>query len=185
MKFYTGLLLALILTGCAMSPQSVFVAPRVMAPAGANLGGAVSITAYDERTSPVIGSRGGVYADSSQLRAGNNLALAVKGAADQALSVMGVDISRTDANPFQIYIDKLTYIVPEGSYVTEVTLEADIRIRVRNSQGDWYDGRYGSDLQRRVLKAPSDEENERLINEVLGMVLQRMVDDQGLQRFLQ
>ena len=185
MKLYTGLLLALILTGCAMSPQSVFVAPRVLAPAGENLNSSVSVTAYDERTSPVIGSRGGVYAESSQLRAGNNLALAVKGAAEQVLSGMGVDISRTDANPFQIYIDKLTYTVPEGSYVTQVTLEADIRVRVRNSQGDWYDGRYSSDLQRRVLKAPSDAENERLINEVLGMVLQRMVDDRGLQLFLQ
>ncbi len=108
----------------------------------------------------------------------------MKAATEQALNTLGVSIKRTDAEPFQVYIDKLTYKVPEGSYVTEVELVADIRVRVRNTAGEWYEGRYSSDLKRRVLKAPSDEDNEKLVNEVLGLVLQRMVEDRALQRFI-
>ena len=154
-------------------------------PSNTSLFGDLAVTAYDERLTPILGSRGGVYAESNQLVIGNDLALAVKAATEQALNTLGVNIRRSDAEPFQVYIDKLTYKVPEGSYVTEVELEADIRVRARNATGEWYDGRYSSDLKRRVLKAPSDEENEKLVNEVLGLVLQRMVEDRALQHFIQ
>ena len=66
----TGLVIMLALGGCAMSPQSVQINPSVVVSESARnaLSSSVSVTVFDERLTPVIGHRGGVY-DSNEITA--------------------------------------------------------------------------------------------------------------------
>lgn len=175
----------LTLAGCAMSPQAVQVNPSVSVAESArnSLNASVSVTVFDERLTPVIGYRGGVY-DSSVITARDNLPLALRSSVERGLREMGMSASSSsEAAQFQVYLDSLEYTVPEGSYVTKVEVKAKVRVVVLQS-GRRFEGSYSSDISERVAKAPSDSKNEELINGVLSDVLERLFADSKLQEFL-
>ncbi len=179
------ILLTALLTGCALSPQQVGVTPDItLAQNAPNVRGSVSVNVIDERNSQVVGSRGGAYAKSSNLTLAPDFSDAIKVAAEKNLKQMGLEID--DQNPlitFNIYVDELNYRVPEGSYVTEVNLDAILRSEVQQG-GKRFQGRYQAQSHHTVVKAPSEEKNEELINDVLNSALNRLFHDQALLKFL-
>ncbi|AMO57793.1 hypothetical protein GZ77_13110 [Endozoicomonas montiporae] len=180
-----GLVAMLALGGCAMSPQSIQVNPSVTVAESVrnSLSSSVSVTVFDERLTPVIGFRGGVY-DSNEITARDNLPLALRSAVERGLREMGVSVVTSGEAPqFQVYLDSLEYRVPEGSYVTSVEVQTRIRVAVLH-KGKRFEGSYSADISERVPKAPSDKKNEQLVNQVLSDVLERLFADQKLQSFM-
>ena len=175
----------LMLGGCATSPQSVQVNPVVSVSESTKntLDSNVSVTVFDERTTAVIGLRGGVY-DTNEITAKGDLPLALRAAIEKGLREMGATISASSDDPqFHVYLDTLEYTVPKGSYVTQVDVKTSMRVVVSHNNRQ-FTGNYGSELTERVAKAPSDKKNEELINQVLGDVLERVFADKGLQGFV-
>ena len=180
-----GLGVLLTLGGCAMSPQAVKVNPSVTVAESVRdtLSSRVSVTVFDERLTPVIGHRGGVY-DTNVITARDNLPLALRSAVERGLREMGASVvTSVKAPQFQVYLDSLEYTVPEGSYVTQVQVNARIRVAVMHA-GKRFEGSYSADISERVPKAPSDKKNEELLNQVLSDVLERLFADQKLQGFV-
>lgn len=185
-KFAPGLMMAvLLLGGCAMSPQLVEVNPRVALGAQQEkLSGRVNVTVYDDRTSRSLGSRGGVYSDTNRISTTDNFPLSVRSAVELALRQAGMVITdAAEAPQFQVYVDTLSYRVPEGGYVNQVDLKAAVRVVVKNG-AHRFNGRYSSDYTQKQMTLPSDEKNEELINKVLSDALSKAFYDQELARFL-
>ncbi len=186
-KVLGGFLLVVtsLLAGCALSPQSIVLAPKVTVPAGVvALSGPITVTGYDERVVPWVGTRGGVYGGSNRINIGNNVQSAVKTAVEHALVEMGMTPGSTAKAPqFQVYVDQLKYQVPDSNYITKVDLKATVRVVVR-ANGKSYQGSYSAQEARRVFKAPSDEDNQEMVNDVLGDAIERAFEDPGLMRFM-
>ncbi|MGI9283293.1 MAG: YajG family lipoprotein [Endozoicomonas sp.] len=173
------------LGGCALSPQEVDVNPRVAVEKPVEqLQGTVSVTVYDERLSRSLGSRGGVYYSTNAITTNDRLTLAIRSAVELGLREMGLRVTESEeVSQFQVYLDDLEYLVPDGSYITQVDLKAKVRVRVMK-EGQRFEGVYSSEITERVPKAPSDEKNEELIDKVLSDVLSRALADPSLTGFL-
>lgn len=185
LKGLTALVFAGFLGGCALSPQNVTIAPEVqLASDPVKLDGPVTVTAFDERVTPWIGTRGGVYKESNRIGIANSLQDAVKLAVEKSLLEQGMQPgSSAEAPQFQVYVDTLEYTVPASNYITKVDLKASIRVTVR-AGSKFYQGSYSAADSQRVMKAPSDESNAQMINDILGKAIARAFEDPGLMRFM-
>ncbi|RRJ83696.1 YajG family lipoprotein [Aestuariirhabdus litorea] len=179
------LLMSLLMAGCALSPQQVALSPKIDLPSGAPYArGSVSVTLFDERSNKVIGTRGGAYAKSSTLTLKDDFPRTLAREVERTLQSMGFEVD--DQNPlirFNLYLDRLSYQVPEGTYVSQVDLSAAVRAELlRGNQR--FQGRYEAQSQNRVVSAPDEEKNSALINEVVNTALNRLFSDRSLLDFL-
>ena len=180
-----ALFLLAVLGGCVLSPQNIMVAPNVELPENrVALNGPVTVTVYDERVSPWLGSRGGVYSHSNRIGISNNIQDAVRSAVEKALKNAGMQPGNAADSPqFQVYIDSLEYHVPDSSYITQVNLRASVRVVVQ-AGSKRYQGSYSADENRRVFRAPSDVDNEAMVNDILSKAIERAFEDPDLMRFM-
>ena len=184
-KLFGGLVLAsLMLGGCAMSPQQLAINPDITVQVSEPVSnGEMGLTVYDERPSAVLGSRGGVYSETSMISTGADFTTTIRTATEQALQKMGLDVSMSeDAPQFQLYIDRLTYELLD-SYLHNVEIKASAHV-VATHAGQRFTGRYSSDLNQKLATAPSNKKNDELVNQVVNDMLSRMLKDEALQAFL-
>ena len=149
-----ALVLASGLSGCALSPQNIDLDPVVdMASPTVGLDGPVTVTVYDERLTPWLGNRGGIYGSTNRIGIANNLQESVANAVEKALWDQGMVPGNSSSAPqFQVYIDSLSYKVPEGNYVTQVDLKASLRLTVL-AGGNNYQGSYSASESHKVVKS--------------------------------
>lgn len=199
-NFFCGLLLASVfLGGCAKSPQQVVIAPTISVESGELLPGKktnnkIALTVYDERPSSVMGSRGGVYGETSLVSTGEDFTRNIRAAAEQALQEMGLTVSSSESASepsnstsktvpqFQLYIDRFSYDVLD-SYFQDIEIKAAAHVVVTRG-GQRFTGRYNSDLNQRLMTAPSNDKNDEMVNQVLDDVLARVFNDDALKVFL-
>ena len=181
--------LALLLVGCAPSPQQLNVTPSVTATLSAVARQQpVVVTVRDTRSSPVLGTRGGLYPDTSNLtinpQALNHIRQQVEGALRQ-LGFSVVPDGTPNANSLVISLSELSYISPrEGVYVTQADIGATFTAEVR-SLNERYNGRYSASAQHRFGYAPNQAPNTRLVSEVMSDALSRIFRDPEIIRLLQ
>ncbi|MCL6415201.1 YajG family lipoprotein [Aestuariirhabdus sp. Z084] len=185
MRLSILILLSLLAGGCALSPQQVNLNPEITpAKEAPYLRGSVAVTVFDGRNNKVLGSRGGAYANSSKLTLANDFNESISREAERVLQSFGLEID--NQNPlltFNIFLEELNYRVPDGSYVTQVDLDAGLRVEIIKGNRT-YRGQYQAQSQHRVVSAPDEEKNEMLINEVVNSALSRMLSDRSLLDFL-
>lgn len=184
-KLFGGLVFtSLLLGGCAMSPQQVAVAPDIAVEVSEPVTAAgIGLRVYDERPSAVLGSLGGVYSETSMISTGPDFTDNIRFAAKQALQKSGLNIDAgEDAPQFQLYIDRLTYEVLD-SYLQDIKITAAAHVVITHG-GQQFTGRYSSDLNQRLVKAPSSKKNDEMVNQVLNDVLARAFNDESLRGFL-
>ena len=168
---------------CALSPQTVHVDPQLAAtaPAQTSAGIRISLSVADTRTTQIIGYRGGVY-DTASLTAErgleDNIRKAVTGAY-QAAGFTVLDAGQAGDVRLRVELTELQYAVEGGNFVRGVSLAAAVRA-VSESDARTLTANYRETLQKDLLKAPTAQDNERLINEVLAKALNRLVADQRL-----
>ncbi len=90
--------LSVLVAGCAVSPQTITIAPQT------NLSGpfygqgrTLTIEVEDRRASSVLGSRGGVYESSSVITIANDINAALRLAAQSSAAQLGFDGSSSAA----------------------------------------------------------------------------------------
>ena len=184
-KLLGGVLFSsLLLGGCAMSPQQVAVTPQIAVEVTEPVAtGKVGLTVYDERPSSVLGSRGGVYGETSMISTSGDFIPNIRAATEEALQQMGLEVSSAENAPrFQLYIDRFTYEVLD-SYFQDIEIKAAAHVVVtRGSQR--FTGRYSSDLNQRLMTPPSGKRNDEMVNQVLDDMLARVFSDESLKAFL-
>ncbi|MBV2134430.1 YajG family lipoprotein [Pseudomonas sp. MAP12] len=179
---------SLTLVGCAHSPQQLTVQPMVtaqLAPVGQ--GQPVVVRVVDGRPSPVLGTRGGLYPETSAISVSSqSLVPRLQGQAEAAVRLLGFTPTPNAYNAPQLTltVTDMKYVSPkDGSYVTEANISASIRADVQNSVRR-YSGRYGSSLNQRFGMAPNQQTNSKLVSDVLSDALTRVFKDPTIGQLL-
>ncbi|WP_165674636.1 YajG family lipoprotein [Metapseudomonas otitidis] len=185
-----GLLAALSLTlvGCALSPQQLSPQPKLTGPlTPVGQGQPVVVRVADGRPSPVLGTRGGLYADTSNVTVqGQDILPRLQAEAEAAVRLLGFTPSPNAYNAPQLTLTlaELKYQSPkEGLYVTEADISATFRVDVQNATRR-YSGRYGASLNQRFGTAPNQETNTKLVSNVLSDALTRAFKDPTIGQLL-
>jgi uncharacterized lipoprotein len=172
----TGLTLA----GCAHSPQQLSPQPKLnaqLAPVGH--GQPVVVRVVDGRPGPTLGTRGGMYPETSSISvSSNDIVPKLQAQAEAAVRLLGfTPTSGGNAPQLTVTLADLKYQSPkEGLYVTEATISSTFRAEVRNN-GRSYSGRYAASLDQRFGMAPNQETNTKLVGDVLSDALTRVFQD--------
>lgn len=180
--------LGVALVGCAHSPQQLRPQPKLTsALVAVGQGQPVVVRVVDGRQSPVLGTRGGLYPETSAISVqGQDVLPRLQAEAEAAVRLLGFTPSANAYNAPQLTLTlaDLKYQSPkEGSYVTEADISASIRADVQNSARR-YSGRYGASLNQRFGMAPNQETNTKLVSDVLSDALTRAFKDPTIGQML-
>jgi len=176
------ILYGLILGGCALSPQTVNINPAInVAPASnQRINKAVSITVNDARGDNVIGTRGGVYADTAHIYAHPNMTASLKTILSNSFRELGYNVAdNSDGASLTIDIAELKYTASGETTIRAVETIAAVNATCRSGNLVMNNSYRVTDKQD-ILKAPSGTRNQELINSTLASALQRMFNDQKL-----
>ncbi|MBB1520188.1 YajG family lipoprotein [Aquipseudomonas guryensis] len=181
-------LFSLALVGCAHSPQQLKPQPRLNAALVAvGQGQPVVVRVADGRASPNLGTRGGLYPETSAISVqGQDILPRLQAEAEAAVRLLGFTPSANAYNAPQLTLTlaDLKYQSPkEGLYVTEADISATFRVDVQNSTRR-YSGRYGASLNQRFGMAPNQETNTKLVSDVLSDAMTRAFKDPAIGQLL-
>lgn len=174
-----------ILGGCALSPQVVNIAPQasVSGPAYGQ-GRGVNVEVINKLPSKTLGSRGGVYSETSTITINNDLAAAVKLTAEHALQQLGFS-NTSSATPadITISIETLTYDSHVKSLIYHVNVEAALKVTTVIN-GSVHEGNYRTEGAHQFTQAPDEEKNAKVINKLLSDTMDRAFSDPNLAKFM-
>ncbi|MFD1260608.1 YajG family lipoprotein [Entomomonas asaccharolytica] len=186
MIFRQGLLVCLmlvgLLTGCALSPQQLTPDPVIsQALPQVGHGQSVNVRVTDNRGTEVIGTRGGLYASTSNINLqASDILPKLQQQAEQALTKMGYkpqtgggDITLT------IIIDTISYQATDSSLANGADIKAILRSQLQTPSKS-YNGRYTSSISQNFASAPNLATNNQLVGEVLSNALTSLFKDTHL-----
>ncbi|MCY1285855.1 putative lipoprotein [compost metagenome] len=179
---------SLTLGGCALSPQQLSPQPKLNTSLTAvGQGQPVVVRVVDGRPSPVLGTRGGLYAETSNISvASADILPKLQAQAEAAVRLLGFTPTPNAYNAPQLTITlaELKYQSPKDStYVTEANISAAFRADVQNATRR-YSGRYGASLNQRFGSAPNQQTNTKLVGDVLSDALTRTFKDPTIGQLL-
>lgn len=179
--------LSLTLVGCALSPQQLSPQPRLTGPlTPVGQGQPVVVRVTDGRPSPVLGTRGGIYADTSAISVqSQDILPRLQAEAEAAVRLLGFTPSPNAYNAPQLTLTlaDLKYQSPKETYVTEANISASFRVDVQNSSRR-YSGKYGASLNQRFGTAPNQQTNTKLVSDVLSDAMTRAFKDPTIGQVL-
>lgn len=182
------LIVALYLTGCALSPQTVVINPDIQI--DKNTAGTkvtrINLEVVDKRSSNIIGQRGGVYEATSHISTDENITGTLQKKLAKAFTDIGYIVAAegeaADAG-LTVEITGIKYIAHSEKVIKSIETKVEMRTICRKNSLE-YTGTYNATRKKDVITTPSIQENEKLVNEALAIVLQRIVKDDELFAFL-
>lgn len=176
----------LVLTACAYSPQQITINPIIdtVSESYGN-GRAIVVSVKDNREVKALGSRGGIYKDTSLITVANNMTEAIAKAAQAKLATQGFNTNSTDSEAanLTISVEELSYDLPEQSLGKKIQLKAVLKV-VAVAGSETYTGQYRSNSERMAAFTPGMKKNEAMINSLLSETLERLFSDAKLKAFL-
>jgi uncharacterized lipoprotein len=187
MKSLATLLMTFMLFGCvAKSPQQVQLTPELVTP---NLitgqGMSIQLDIEDVRQNKVLGSRGGVYEDTSLITLQDGSVDALAAALEGKLQEAGFNLEDASETRWLVELKSLTYDVVDVTSAREdirVNTELQLTIYKGNSR---YRNDYKAFRTMEVLTIPTDEKNASLINSVVSDAINSLLQDSKITEFMQ
>ena len=173
---------ALVLGGCALSPQIVDISPRPDVPDGTSVANAntIGIEVNDARGSREIGSRGGIYRDTATISTAGGMTRSLRNIIAGAFATLGYTVVASGADAtLTVDVTELRYNAQGDNNVRKVETVAALATTCRNG-GFTQTNNYRVTDAKDVLKAPSGGANEEMINQTLASALERMFNDNRL-----
>ena len=171
---------------CARSPQVVVLSPQLTGPPGKIAEArSVELSVRDDRSSKVIGSRGGLYAATSTITTEGDIAPRLEQLLSQKLEQQGYTVVPSGSGgevKLRVELQKLTYEMG-GSVLTEIKLSSSVGVTCSKG-GDTLTSRYGTNYKEEFATVPDEAKNSELINMVLGKSLDQMLGDKALRDFM-
>lgn len=185
-RLLSSMVLGGLMGGCALSPQTIDIAPSIgVNPEAIGQGRRVVLSVADARARPELGTRGGVYGDTATLTPSGDITVGVRKAVAEALVTQGVKV--VDAPPadldLRLQVDELSYNAQGAPVVRKVDTAAKVSVVVSRGSRQ-YTSNARITQSREVLKAPEPAENQTLVNTTLSMALEKLLNDPGLIEFL-
>ncbi|SDU20323.1 YajG family lipoprotein [Halopseudomonas salegens] len=178
----------MVLVGCAHSPQTLDVRPALqMQPSRVGAQQPVVVEVNDTRESKTLGTRGGIYPQTSTLSLSEQVLPRLRQEVETAVRSLGytpVAEGTPDAARLTVSLSGLAYDVPsENAYVTAANLTATFSAQARKG-AEQYRGRYSASSNHRFAYAPNEETNTRLVTEVMNDALTRLFQDPAIAEVL-
>jgi uncharacterized lipoprotein len=188
MSLKTGIvaLAAMLTVGCAqLSPQQIDFQPSIPTDGLIQGEGTTSLMVVDARVDKVIGIRGGAYAQTSTIVAKAPLEQVIESIAIQVLEKTGFELSTTFPDmDIAILLNDLSYKTEDAkASIKRSTAVAQVTIQVTKGNVTFENG-YRTSQYIETVGYPSDEKNEKLLNNVFDAVLERMFSDETLEAFI-
>jgi uncharacterized lipoprotein len=182
--FSLMLLTGLSLVGCGLSPQQLNPEPVFAGGIVAvGQGQPVQVRVVDGRSSPVLGTRGGMYPETSTISVeGASIVPKLQAQVEAAVRLMGFTptAGAMNAPQLSVTLSQLSYQSPKDeAYVTEANIAAVLGVDVQNGNRR-YNGRYSASMNQRSGMAPNEETNNQLVSEVLSDALSKLVRDPAI-----
>jgi len=183
----------LLQMSCALSPQQITIKPVITVPiATYGNGQEITVRVDDQRSSTIIGARGGVYGDSSTIEIGNDHKTEIAFAIASSLTRWGFKSQvnlrsngeKSDAAQFVLVINKLSYTPDSNPAIGKIHIAAAVAVEVKQG-GRSYHGAYEANGEMGYVTVPSENRNSEQINLVFNLALQKIFDDPSLVKFLQ
>jgi uncharacterized lipoprotein len=176
------------LVGCGLSPQYLTPEPRFTGQlAAVGQGQPVVVRVSDARSAQVIGTRGGLYAQSSAITVNSQSFLPrLQAETDAAVRMLGFTPMQQGAGEAQLSLKlvELSYkAVEDGSFIKDAQLQAVYVLEVQNGTRR-YNGRYAANVTQGYAKAPNEQTNNKLVSKVLSEGLQRVFNDPAIGQLL-
>ena len=189
MRYIYTVLFIMGLAGCALSPQVVVVNPELKMDANVTTAKptTISVEVVDTRSSPIIGQRGGVYAETSNISTDENMTATLAKKVGTAFSELGYKVAQkgeaADA-ALTVRIINVHYVTNTEKKILK-NIETKLGLQaVCKKNGKEFTGDYSATRKKDLIKVPSMQENEQLVNEVFAVVLNSMLQDQDLITFI-
>lgn len=178
-------LFILLVSACAYSPQQVTIRPDIgMDGEPYGNGRSITVTASDERANKTLGSRGGVYEETSVITIGNDMTQAIVNATKAKLATQGFNVNAQPGDAdLDVVVEELVYDIEEKGVIKNVTLRCLVRVDIKAGTEN-FSGRYKTGSGQEVAFYPNMEKNEELINKVISDTLARALSDAKLKAFL-
>lgn len=174
----------LSLGGCALSPQTISINPDIDVQGNVGQSQTIQVDVVDKRNSPVLGQRGGVYEDTSNIMTSDNMTTTLRKSLVRALQKQGYSVVERDADTaLRVEVNSMTY----NAYKEKLLYKIEIGMAVRsivNKNSKEFTGDYKTSRKKDYVKLPGVEENEKLVNETLAGVLKSMLSDEDLIKFI-
>ncbi len=179
--------LALLLAGCAHTPQQVRLAPIVnVSPSVVDQGIRVTLGVLDGRPSRTLGHYGAINDPSTEITTSQDIAAIVKQEIIVGMRKKGFVVSNENVDgevKLTVAVKLLEYSTAQGGLTDGVNIKSALKVvAIKNNKQ--LEKMYRIDNTERVLVAPSAETNERWINDALSDVLRQFLDDKELSNFL-
>lgn len=172
----------LLTSSCALSPQTVQIRPVVEVPAqDIGRGRNIALEVRDLRPTKAFGTRGGVYGTATIDPQGDITVPIRNSLAGTLYNYNFVVVQPGTSAPMKlnVNVDAIRY-TPMGELVGQ-KIRTDLTLSVGCHNGkQGYQTRYSANTEKQVVTAPSAEENEAMLNELLSKGLKRMLSDPGL-----
>lgn len=184
----TVVVLTGILAGCGLSPQHLKPEPRFTGQmAAVGQGQQVTVQVSDARASAILGTRGGLYADSSAISvSGPDVLPRLQAESDAAVRMLGfTPVAQGSDNPqLTLKLTELSYkAVEKNAVAKEANLQAVYVLEVKNGSRR-YNSRYAATLTQGYAKAPNEQTNSQWVSQVLSEGLQRVFKDPAIGQLL-
>lgn len=189
MKYIYSYLFILFFAGCALSPQVVVVNPSISVEPNVTVAKPVviSVEAVDVRSSPIIGQRGGVYAETSNISTDKNMTATLEKNIGRAFSELGYKVVQKGEPADAAFTLKVTAVHYATRTEKKVLKNIETRVEMQavcRKQDREFTGSYNATRKKDLIKVPSEQENEQLVNEVFAVVLNSMLQDKDLLSFI-
>lgn len=174
-----------LVTGCALSPQTVTLTPALtVAKENIGNGHTIKVLVTDTRNSDLIGTRGGIYEKTSEIRSDNDVAESIRQQVTAGLIAQGyADGGNEAVTKVRIRLTELRYSVPPGAMTTSADMKVALEVAAERGGGK-HTATYRSEMNRRFPVSPSARQNETWLNELLGETLQRFFSDEKMRAFM-
>ena len=180
-----GCLVLVLLYGCALSPQIISVSPSLDTAEATRrqTDNTISIRVSDSRPMTVVGSRGGIYRETSTLTTADNMTSNIREALTSAFNGLGYNVASSGGIVLTVNISELLYNIERNNAVNTITTSATVNVTCQNPSNT-LNNDYKITDKKDYIKAPSQQENERIINTTLASALNRIFNDTNFLRCL-
>lgn len=184
-KIISSLFICLYFAACGLSPQIVKIDPTFSDAKGTPPSSDITfkLIVTDRRDSPNLGTRGGVYKDTSIIKTKGDITKKIHEKLVSSFKRINYKVESSAATELTIEINKLTYQGFGENRISEVEVSAEILATVSSSE-ETYSKTYKANRTKEVLKSPSEEKNQEMVNGILSTVIQRVLDDDDLLDYI-
>lgn len=176
----------LLISACAISPQSIPLNPSVTVKAqNIGMGRSMNLKVVDTRPDPVLGSRGGIYAKTAVLTIEGGVEEPIRQEVAGALSAYGfsvVDVMNSDLT-MRVEVETLDYEKTGKKFPMMIKNHILIKA-ICEKNGEEFTSRYSANRSKEYVATPSEKQNEAMINELVSKALNAMLSDPRLITFL-